>query len=260
MKFNKTLITASLAIVCLIFASCAEDNGSDPTGGTDNTTVESFPMTEGSYWITENYVTDQDDQLTGEITIDSMVVGESVVKAGKTGRVFVNYSLNQENIYKKSGETIYRTVDDKLYVFGGMLTEMMDLPMDMSGIIDEEWMILIDFKNSIWEVARIEITKDDSIGFNGMLITAEMDIIGRSTNKTKDFVVDGNTFNAQEYIIDIEGQFTISAIPIPISFDRKMHIWFADAVGLVQQYLEPATIMEQPNPGEMKNLIRYHIK
>jgi len=257
MKIYKTLITTSLALVCLIFASCADG---DSTAGTGNTTIKSFPVTEGSYWITENYVTDQDDQLTGDVTIDSTVVGGTVVKAGKTGMLFLDYSLDEQNVYTKSGETIYRTEDDKLYSFGSMMTEMMDLPMDLPGIMDEEWMLLIDFKNSIWEVARIEITEDDSLDIGGMLITAEMDMIGRSSNNSKDFVISGKTVNAQEYIIDIEGQFEISAFPIPISFDRKMHIWFAESVGLVQQYLEPSSIMDQPNPGEMKNLIRYNIK
>ncbi|MDA3843049.1 MAG: hypothetical protein PF588_01610 [Candidatus Kapabacteria bacterium] len=252
MKIYKTLITASLALVCLIFASCAD---SDPTAGTGNTTIKSFPMTEGSYWITENYVTDQDDQLTGDVTIDSTVVGGTVVKAGKTGILFLDYSLDEQNVYKKSGETIYRTEDDKLYYFGNLLDKMIDLPIDLPGLAEDEWLNLIDFNSSIWEVARIEITEDD-----GNIFTAEMDMIGRSSNNSKDFVISGKTVNAQEYIIDIEGQFEISALPIPISFDRKMHIWFAESVGLVQQYLEPASIMDQPNPGEMKNLIRYHIK
>ena len=252
MKLLKTIVVVPIALVCLVFASCSD---SDPSAVTENTIVEFFPMTEGSYWITENYVTDQDDQLTGDVTIDSTVVGGTVVKAGKTGRLFIDYSLNEQNVYIKSGETIYRTEDDKLYYFGSLLDQMLDLPIDLPVIAEDEWLNLIDFKNSIWEVARIEITEDDS-----MLVTAEMDIIGRSSNNSKDFVISGKTVNAQEYIIDIEGQFELSALPIPISFDRKMHIWFAESVGLVQQYLEPTSIMDQPNPGEMTNLIRYHIK
>lgn len=272
----KSLFTSVFILIAmglsLGISSCSDDTTTTPT-----TDGDIMPLKTGSYYV---YTNTRLDSLTGapdltSVTNDSMVVGTSSVKEGKTAfsfDVFRNNEKIRTDFYAKDGQTIWGYW--QFIPPGIQLTDLINSILPQN----RRWSKFADFTaNSEWTIADTNLT-GLSIPFSGINIPTTAVI----TMKGKKLTTGIETVNGVDFPKTTKFELTLSITPtveftIPPNPPTKInlnpiivnqYIWVAENVGIIKEDFPNVNLsitgLGAPIPfkadGLRRELIRYSIK
>ncbi len=217
MKYLK-FITVSIIFPALLLISCSETSNS-PQIPVDYSHY--FPMTTGSWWITERYSLD-DNMNRKELTSkDSIAVVGTELKGGKTATVFITYDIDTDDPIDTS---YYYMEGSKVYEF----TTATPFPGD------ETWLLMEDFAaNKPWTVLDSNFTNanmEDGSLFTGS-ITAT---IKKGEGKTVEVKGQNYSTTGFDVSMNMNGNITSQGMTFPISLKAEGNLYFAEGIGQVQ--------------------------
>jgi hypothetical protein len=129
----------------------------------------------------------------------------------------------------------------------------------------EQWVKVADKNDEDWKA--YEDNLDNFEAPMGISISGKILITGEKGG-SKQFTIDKKNLNTTEFILTVNftGSATLPEVPIPltISIERKIYLYFADGVGLVYQKMPPNktsfAITSMNLPGSETILTKYSIK
>jgi hypothetical protein len=268
----KSLLTSVFIIIAmglsLGISSCSDDTTTTPTTDNDN-----MPLKTGSYHV---YSITRLDSLTGNpdpssVTNDSMVIGTSSIKEGKTAFAFDVFRNNEKirtDHYSKEGQTVWGYW--QFIPPGIQLTDLINAIVPQT----RRWSKFADFAaTSQWIIADTSIT-GVSIPFNGQNIplTSVITMRGKKVSTATE-VIKGISFpntTKFELTLTLKPSITLFGTQIPVdSINVKQFVWIAQNVGIVKEEfpaldlrvvvpgLEP---IQFKGDGFVRELLRYSIK
>ncbi|MCO5251896.1 MAG: hypothetical protein M9949_10825 [Candidatus Kapabacteria bacterium] len=257
-----TIILTTFALFALF--SCSEDKAPNT-----NTDAEYYPMTTGSYWVYESKELDGEGKVTATTT-DSVAISKTTTKLGKECFEFKNYEGDDHvgNTYKYKTETELYTLLDVI------LPDPDDFPLPYSEI-DDQWVKIADENQSSWDIFELALNEFE-IEMEGVAgkLTGTLKIVGRKGGIVKLSGIMGQSYNAQEFIVEnhISGVFTITSFgwPVDVDIDEKINIryYYADNIGLIKYRAEPLLVKlvtplgtyNVPIKGREEILLRTNVK
>lgn len=263
------LFVASLAI----FASCSSDNSTNPT-----TTGKPLPLSQGNYWVYENYTLDStNNRVASSMTIDSTYITQTFIEDVLTNKGVTVYESETKNSGTQIKTTTrYYSNDNGIYQ---KFTSIPGFPSDLFGLkigdmINIGWILYVDLKNANWVSFPEQSISIDSINIpnaGNINLTLKYSMSG-SKGTTKQFTINGKTYTGQGYNTNIIITGTVKLLdipilpPVPISeINVPTTLYYVDGIGLVYSKsssfkVSISTFFNQTFEGTERNLIRFNVK
>ena len=269
----KSLLTSVFIIIAMGLSLGISSCSNDTTTTTPTTDADIMPLKTGSYHV---YSITRLDSLTGNpdpssVMNDSMVIGTSSVKEGKTAFAFDVFRNNEKlrtDHYSKEGQTVWGYW--QFIPPGIQLTDLINAIVPQT----RRWSKFADFSaTSQWIIADTSIT-GVSIPFNGQNIplTSVITMRGKKVTTATE-VIKGTSFpntTKFELTLTLKPSITLFGTQIPVdSINVKQFVWIAQIVGIVKEEfpaldlrvvvpgLEP---IQFKGDGFVRELLRYSIK
>lgn len=268
---------SSVTMLCMMGLTFGLNSCSDDTTTTPTPSADIMPMKTGSHYV---YSNTRLDSLTGnpdltKVTEDSVVVGTSSTKDGKTAFAFDVYRLNQKlrtDYYAKEGQTIWGYW--QFIPPGITLTDLINTIIPQS----RRWSKFADYSASTeWTIADTNIT-GVSIPFSGINIptSAVITMKGKKLTTTSEILNGINYANTTKFEIALTitptVEFSIPPNPpskIPLApIVVKQYVWVANNVGIIKEEFPNVDIsisglgtpIVYKADGLRRELLRYTIK
>ncbi|MCX7879585.1 MAG: hypothetical protein N2517_02890 [Ignavibacteria bacterium] len=252
-KIHKPAVLTLILFLTFFFFSCEKDSPSQPSGPKTY-----FPTTLGSYWIYLNYDLDSlGIKIPNTENYDtSKIIGSKNIN-GKMATV-----IETRNSEGNIDTSYFAYENNKIYTLLSFFQNEF-IPVGNSN----QWVIVADFNSTSWSIlSDTTLPSFDVPGIGTM--TPTISIQGKKGNSTN-IVVKGKAIPSQEFlntfVMKIKLQIPNVPLPINLSFNVVLHLWFGENVGLVQRQLDPFKIEipliggEQMD-GNKSELIDYSIK
>lgn len=253
----KKLLFAFCGVVAIsmLLSSCSDDSNGPSTKG------DMLPLTNGTYWLYDNYEIDSNGVAYKIDGYDSVVVAGTSTIMEKTASIVKTISINPDGTADTPTDNYYYLENSNaLYMHSKAFTDALSsslFPIQLT----EKWMKIADEDDEDWKVYEENI--DAIQGPFGTVITGKVIITGERGG-TKNFTVKNKSISTNEYKMNINftGSATLNNIPIGLNFDRVMLLYFADGIGLVSQKMSAfkLPIVNLPLPGSETILTNYSIK
>ncbi|MFN5006933.1 MAG: hypothetical protein ACK5GO_05500 [Ignavibacteria bacterium] len=248
-------------------SSCSDDT-TTPTPSADI-----MPLTTGSHYV---YNVIRLDSLTGQrdlnaAQVDSMVVGGSSLKDGKTAYAFDVFRSNvkiRTDLYAKEGQTVWGYW--QFIPPGIVLTELINTIIPQT----RRWSKFADFNATTeWTIADTNVT-GVSVPFNGTTIPLSSNISMKGKKlETSSVAINGASFpNTTKFELTLTLKPSITIFGNALQVDPivvKQYIWIAQNVGIVKEEF-PALDLKVTIPGIepiqfkgdgfVRELLRYSVK
>lgn len=248
-------------------SSCSDDTTA-PTPSADI-----MPLTTGSHYV---YNVIRLDSLTGQrdlnaVQVDSMVVGGSSLKDGKTAYAFDVFRSNvkiRTDLYAKESQTVWGYW--QFIPPGIVLTELINTIIPQT----RRWSKFSDFNATTeWTIADTNVT-GVSVPFNGTTIPLSSNISMKGKKlETSSVAINGASFpNTTKFELTLTLKPSITIFGNTFQVDPivvKQYIWIAQNVGIVKEEF-PALDLKVTIPGIepiqfkgdgfVRELLRYSVK
>lgn len=249
-------------------SSCSDDSSTTPTPSADI-----MPTTTGSHYV---YNVIRLDSLTGQrdlnaVLVDSLVVGGSSLKDGKTAFAFDVYRSKvkiRTDLYAKEGQTVWGYW--QFIPPGIVLTDLINTIIPQT----RRWSKFADFNaTGEWAIADTNIT-GVSVPFNGQNIPLSSNITMKGKKvETTSVTINGNAYpNTTKFELTLTLKPSITIFGNAFAVDPiivKQYVWIAQNVGIVKEEF-PALDLKVSIPGIepiqfkgdgfVKELLRYSVK
>ncbi|MFP4529116.1 MAG: hypothetical protein ACLFQX_11225 [Candidatus Kapaibacterium sp.] len=236
---KKFLMIAFLATASLMLYSCSDDSPAAPDAGTY------FPTTIGSWWISDAYDIDANNNKTGSIIqTDSVAITQELTIDGKTAHVFSYYDEDGD-VYTQQ---VYAAEGSKIYVYSDIIDRMIDsleaeLKMELPFRIGDRWLLWADFNQATWTTFEkpIENFQLDSLGV--ATLDGNLYVTG-AKGDTKNMTVDGVSYEAQEFIFVYKfvGTVKTGLGNSDITFEIRTINWLGKDAGVLATIWPESTI------------------
>jgi hypothetical protein len=254
-----------LGFAGFLFSACSDDS-TEPS----KDSAGYFPSNIGSYWVYERFSTDTlKNPIVESLSEDSSVIISEAV-------TYLNHSAYLQNTYSDIAETMSDYFYSENYALHGTLFYVM--PREIrSGVIPlpfeitDRWVKIADPNATTWDIFDTTLTNVDYSlpGIGTFKFTGTFSVKGEK--KSQSVVQIGEegsktNVNAQQFDIvnTLEGKISGT---IPVSISTKLHLYYADNIGLVKQELDPFIIdinyilgkFHQGIQGYITTLKRYQV-
>jgi len=218
MNIFKTLILSFAVTALMLIVSCSEDSSTQPTT-TDYS--DYYPLSVGSWWVYENWRTDENFVPDSLLSRDSTVIVSEMLFNGKMAKVRITFDTY-------SGEAIDTTYE----YFENNTVYNWD---QISPFSDEEgWVVRGDFtknKITILDTNVTDATIEDIMIFSGNLKAEMIKGLNKSV-MLKDMEYSALTY---DMIIDMEGTVMVPGYgEYPFEMNATGNMYFVKNIGRVQ--------------------------
>lgn len=206
-----------------------------------------FPLTNGSYWISNIFELDSNNQRITEYHItDSLTITGEIEKLGVTATIFRDYQ-NSGTGYIDMGEQLYYTNNSRIYAHTDAINSLLnvniagfELPFD----IEEQWLLLADPYQNSWEIYQKTFTNDSvKYGTFWVYFSGELTING-SFIADESVTAAGESVMAKKYLTQLSfaGSVKLFGQDIPINITRNLYSWYSINIGRVKIKMETLKI------------------
>jgi|GEM_PF-4834698 len=217
-KFNIFLGVITILILSILI-SCSEDSSNNPTPTTDYSAY--YPMTVGSWWVTESWRTDENFIPDSLIARDSTVVIGEEMKGGKLAKVKIVFDTFTGLLV----DTTYEYYENNTLYYWGQAN-----PFEEEG---EGWLVRGSFITD--KITMIDTTFEnldlEGFPFSGSLKMETVRGVQKIVNvKNQDY--SAYTF---DIIFNLNGTLKIPGFgDVPISNEMKGTAFLVKNIGLAQ--------------------------
>ncbi len=247
---NLKLILMTL-ILSLIVVSCGDSN--EPT---DN----GFTMTQDSYWIMQNYETNEAGELE-ETDIDSSYFGSPMIIENKKWNTYIS---TKSGVALKSDTSFFRTDDDMVFMLYDFGAESMLGSELKSEVLVADW----DATHS-WIATEIDTTI--AVNYNDNNIEADIEItVQVAPGKNTTITVAGKKYDVKEFVVttEVEVDAAIIISSISIEFEAVQRYFVSKDNFILQskedEYLTKVNFLGQKQdfttPAAESRCIRFDVK
>ncbi len=272
-NMNKKILILSFMILGLIACSERYPNSpyyddSDTQGNSLKNKVRYFPDNIGSYWVYETHQLDTLNRIVAtSLTIDSIVVENELIKAGKNAKQFSVFSRSDIN-YKKSDDLFYAIENNKLFTLQTYIAKFFKgIPFQLVTLSENEWIKIVDPDDDLWRIYRLNLDNVTIPNLPLVKMNGKIDILASWEGK-KNLNINGKSIETDEYLITFEfdADLTIPLLgTLNIGIERELYQYYANDIGMVFESLSSSSVafpvMGSINlPGYESKLIKYNIK
>jgi hypothetical protein len=270
---KKVIFSILFVATIALLSSCSSDNSTNPT-----TNGKPLPLSQGNYWIYDNYSLDSTNtKVASSKTTDSVVIKQTFVEDVLTYKGVTVYESETTNSASQFPMTTrYYTNDNGIYQ---KFSSIPGFPSDLFGLklgdlVNIGWILYIDTKNPSWVSLPEQSLTLDSLQIpqaGNIKLTLKFSMNG-TKGTTKQFTINGKNFTGQGYVtsIKITGTVTLLDIPrlppVPLSeINIPTTTYYVDGIGMVYSKSDSfkvsiGTFFNQTFEGTERTLIRYNVK
>lgn len=184
MHYLRIAMAIAIPLAGLWLASCKSGTTSPEQS------ANLMPLSEGNYWVYEEYELDSNYQRTGNRAYDSLYVGASTQLAGRTAYPVISYYRGDT----VSQDTSYYSIDAN-----GTMWQYLSLSGNFQGAelpsIPPRWVKITTGGNeSSWTVFDSTLT----VTYQGLPLTLTMKVTGAKAG-TENVTLDGKQYTAQRF-------------------------------------------------------------
>lgn len=247
MKYFNLII--SVLVFTVVLFGCSGEKNDSPLNTNQTDYSKYFPMTIGSWWVTEHYALDENMNRNELVFKDSIVVIDKKMVGGNLATVMITYDLEADSPV----DTSY------YYMDGSKVYEYINITPFSEG---KDWKLMEDFAASKgWNILDTNVSNID-MG-DGLVFTGNFkaDI---KPGSGKSLEIKGMNFQTKAFDISIimTGDATINGMTAPMTMNVKGNNYFAEGIGQVQiiNSIEMAFSGQSFKENQESIVVDYNIK
>ncbi|MFH1051904.1 MAG: hypothetical protein V1779_13365 [bacterium] len=219
MKQSKNIFWVLVITLSVILISCSEDSNTNPPVGTDYSSY--YPLTVGSWWVMEEWRTDENFVADSLLSRDSTVIVSEEMIEGKNAKVKISFNTFTGEPY----DTSYEYFENNSVYKWGQLNPFSE---------EEGWQEQGNFTKDKITVVDTNVTDANFMGLYLFSGTLKLNI-NKGTNSTvslKNTDYSALTFNQ---VLVMEGDMTIPFQgTTSFSMNKNGTMYFVNNIGMSQ--------------------------